>query len=395
MKLFADRTSALGGPGTEAWTIHYEAMVRVRRGEDVILLTVGDPDTGTPAAITSAAKASLDRGRTHYAEVVGQADLRRAIAGWHERTTGQAVDPGQVVVVAGAQCGLFAALQCVVGPGDEVVAFQPAYVTYPATIAATGAVMVPCSLRAENGFHLDPADLDAAIGPRTRALLWNSPNNPTGAVATPAEIEALAERCRRHDLWLVTDEVYASLVFDGRHRSPAALPGMAERAVIVSSLSKSHAMTGWRLGWVIGPEAFARHAGNLVLAMLYGSPPFIQDAAVAALTGPDAERTLMCERYRNRRDAVVRRLDGVARLRLAVPAAGMFVMLDVRGTGLSSEAFARALLAEEAVAVLAGDAFGPPAAGHVRISLTVPDDRLALACERIAGFAARCRAEAA
>ena len=383
---FASRVDGLGGPGAEAWRIHEDAIGRAQRGEDVILLSVGDPDFATPPSISAAAMTSLEHGRTHYTEVVGQEALRAAIASWHERTTGQSVTASQVVVLAGAQCALFAALQCVVEPGDEVIVFEPTYLTYAAAVAASGGTPVPVPLHAENGFHLDARDLEGALGPRTRVILWNGPNNPTGTVATAAEIAALARVCRERDLWLISDEVYAGLVFEGRHRSPAAAPGMAERTIVVSSLSKSHAMTGWRVGWLIGPQDLAAHAGRLALCMLYGSPPFIQDAATAALVDAPAEVSMMREHYRRRRDVVCDRVGSVPGLHCHRPEAGMFVMLDVRGTGLGADAFAHGLLEAEAVSVLVGDAFGGAARGHVRVALTVDEDRLAQACERIGRF---------
>jgi arginine:pyruvate transaminase len=386
---YAQRAAGLGGPAAETWNIHYEAVRRRRTGEDVILLTVGDPDFGTPLPIVESAKASLDQGRTHYGDVVGQPPLRAAIAAQHARLTGQQVSPDQVVVLAGAQCALFAAFQCLVDPGDEVIVFEPAYVTYPATVAAAGAVLVPVPLRPENGFHLDPADLRRALTPRTRAILWNSPNNPTGAVATAEELAALARVACEHDLWLVSDEVYATLVFTGQHRCPAALPGMSERTVTVSSVSKSHAMTGWRLGWLIGPEPLAHHAGRLALCMLYGSPGFIQDAATTALAHDLPELATMRERFRRRRDTVLDHLANLPGIRCHEPAGGMFVMLDVRGTGRSATDFAHGLLAAENVSLLPGDAFGSPAAGHVRLSLTVSEERLVEACGRIARHVVR------
>ena len=386
---YASRVQRLGGKGAEAWQIHDEALARRRQGEDVILLTAGDPDVPAPAAAVAAAKASLDAGRTGYPPVTGQLELRQAIAAEHARTTGQLVDADQVVVMAGAQCGLFAAMQCLVGAGDEVLVAEPMFVTYPATVAAAGATLVPVPVRAERGFHVDLADLEAAITPATRVLLLNSPNNPTGAAITPEEAAGLADLCIRHDLWLVSDEVYASLVYDRPHVSPVGLPGMAERAVTVSSLSKSHAMTGWRLGWLVGPPEVARHAGRLALCMLFGSPGFIQDAATVALTTDLPEVTLFRQRLRRRRDRVTRRLSLLPGLSCRPPEGGLFIMLDVRGTGMSAETFARGLLAAEGVAVLAGDAFGAPAAGHVRLALTVPDERLAEACNRIGRYAWR------
>ena len=391
---YASRVAGLAGAEAAAWDIHHLAIQRRACGEDVILLSVGDPDLPTPAPIVERAKASLDAGRTHYADVTGQADLRAAIAASHRRRSGLAVDPAQVVVLAGAQSALFAACQCVLEPGDEVIVPEPMYVTYPATVAAAGASLVRVPLRAERGFHLDLEALAAAVTPRTRAILLNSPHNPTGAVMTRHELEVVAQLCRRHDLWLISDEVYASLVFEGEHVVPAGLPGMAERTVTICSLSKSHAMTGWRLGWLIGPTDLARHVGLLALCMLYGSPAFIQDAAVEALTHEHGEVAAMHERYRRRRDAVCRRLAGLPGLACTRPKGGMFVMLDVRRTGLSAESFASRLLADEGVCVLSGDAFGGGAAGHVRLSLTVSDERLAEACNRIGRFAFRQAAPA-
>jgi arginine:pyruvate transaminase len=389
---YASRVDGLGGAEAAAWDIHNEAVARKVRGEDIILLSVGDPDFPTPAPIVAAAKASLDRGHTRYAAVAGEPSLRAAIAARHERLSGQAVSPEQVVVLAGAQCALFAACQCLLDPGDGIVVPEPMYVTYPATVAAAGGRLVRAPLDPERGFHPDLDRLEGLIDPGVRAILINSPHNPTGAVLTRPELERLAELCRRHDLWLIADEVYATLLYEGEHVSPACLPGMAERTVTVSSLSKSHAMTGWRVGWLIGPPELAAHAGNLALCMLYGSPGFIQEAATQALTADLAEVASMRERYRRRRDAVCRRLAGLPGLACTRPKGGMFVMLDVRRTGLDAGTFARELLAAEGVSVLAGDAFGGAAAGHVRLSLTAADERLAEACNRIGRFAFRLSA---
>ncbi len=391
---YAMRVEGLGGAEAAAWDIHNEAVARRAHGEDVILLSIGDPDFPTSAPIVAAAKSSLDQGRTHYAAVVGQPELRSAIALSHQRLSGQPCDPSQVVVLAGAQSALFTACQCLLEPGDTVLVPEPMYVTYPATVAAAGAQIVRVPLIAERGFHLDLNALAAAVTPATRAILLNSPHNPTGAVMTRPELEAVAELCRRHDLWLISDEVYATLLYDGEHVAPSSLPGMAERTVTISSLSKSHAMTGWRIGWLIGPPELARHAASLALCMLYGSPAFIQDAATVALGGDLPDIDMMRERYRRRRDAVCRRLAGLPGLACTRPKGGMFVMLDIRRTGLGADAFARQLLADEAVSVLSGDAFGGAAAGHVRLSLTAPDERLAEACNRIGRFAFRLAASA-
>ena len=379
-------TAGLRGPATDAWQIHNDAMARVARGDDVIVLSVGDPDFDTPLRIREAAKSSLDAGHTHYADVMGKPALRAAIARQHARQTGQAVDPGRIVVLAGAQCALFAACQCLLDPGDEIVVPAPSYVTYPATIAAAAAVMVNVPMRVDGGFRPDLAAIERAITPRTRAILINTPTNPTGTIYTRAEIEALCALALRHDLWLIDDEVYAELVHEGEHVSPAAIPGMAEHVVVVNSLSKSHAMTGWRVGWVVGPARVIDAVHDLALAMLYGLPDFIQDAAIVALDQDHAELAEHRQTYRARRDRLCQALAGIDGLVALPPAGGMFVMLDVRGTGLTADQFARRLLDEEGVSVLSGDAFGGPAAGHVRVSLTLDEAGLLRAATRIRRF---------
>lgn len=383
---FSSLVERIGGEGAAAWDIHTRAVERRRKGEDIILLSVGDPDFDTPAPIVAAAIESLHRGRTHYMPIIGEPALRQAIAAAHARASGQPVGPENVAVVAGAQCALFCAAMCILDEGDEIVVPEPMYVTYEALLRAAGARIVRVPLPAPRHFAVDPADIAAAITPRTRAILMNSPHNPTGAMVTAGQWQAIAELCRAHDLWLLSDEVYAALTYDGEHVSPGALPGMADRTVTINSLSKSHAMSGWRLGWAVAPADLIPHISNLALCMLYGCPGFIQDAALAALRSPPPEIEGMRAAYRARRDLVYRRLSQVAGLACHLPAAGMFMMVDVRGTGQGAQEFSRGLLDAQGVSVLAGDAFGPSAVGHVRLSLGTPDAVLEDACDRIVAY---------
>ncbi|WP_192035626.1 pyridoxal phosphate-dependent aminotransferase [Halomonas sp. YLGW01] len=390
---FSQLTERIAGEGAAAWDIHYRALARQAAGEDITVLSVGDPDFATPAPIVESAVESLRGGATHYPDVHGKLALRQAIAERY-RARDVAATPERLIVMAGAQCGLYAAAQCLLDPEDEVIVPEPSYVTYEAVLRSTGARMVRTPLRGDANFRLDVADLEAAITPRTRAIMLNSPHNPTGQLIDAASWAAIAELCRRHDLWLISDEVYAELIFEGEHVCAASLPGMAERTVVVDSLSKSHAMTGWRLGWVLGPQALIEHMANLALCMLYGCPDFIQDAARDALTRELPERDVMRETYRARRDAVCSALADCPAVDVIRPAAGMFLMLDVRATGLSSQAFADRLLDEEGVSVLSGEAFGPSATGFVRLSLTVDEDRLHAACRRLTRCAEAARADA-
>ncbi|QEY61342.1 aminotransferase class I/II-fold pyridoxal phosphate-dependent enzyme [Metapseudomonas lalkuanensis] len=384
---FASLVERMAGPGTAAWDIHYAAIAAQRAGEDVIVLSIGDPDFATPEPITNAAIEALRAGDTHYCDVAGRPELRQAIAELHGRLTGQAVSADSAILVAGAQNGLYAAAMCLLEAGDEVIVFDPVYVTYEATLKATGAnlVRVPCP--AAGGFRPDLEALKGAISERTRAIFFANPNNPTGVVLSTEEMQAIAELARQHDLWVVVDEVYESLTFEQPHQYFATLDGMRERTVSIGSLSKSHAMTGWRTGWVVASPTLVAHIENLALNMLYGLPGFVQEAALAAVLAYDLVTAEMRELYRRRRDLVVDALQNCAPLKVLKPEAGMFVLLDVRGSGLSSLEFAWQLFRETGVAVLDAAAFGPAASGFVRISYSLGEEQLADACARIRRFA--------
>lgn len=380
---FAHRTEALGGRGADAWKIHDRAEAMAASGRDVIFLSVGDPDFASPAPAVEKAVEALRAGNTKYTPISGTPRLRQAIADHHRRQDGCTVDPGDVVVFPGAQAALFAVVQCLADPGDEVIVPQPKYVTYDAVLGAAGAVQVPVPLDVERGFALDLDAIARAITPRTRALLVTTPHNPTGAVVPPEDWAQLGELARGHDFWVVSDEVYGAVTFDRPHASAAAEPSLQERTVVVSSLSKSHAMTGWRMGWAFGPKPLAAHLARLTLCMLYGSPGFIQAGAVAALEEAGGQSAAMREAYRDRRDLLVSALDGKAGLRVTPPAGGMFVMADIRATGLDAQHFAERLLEAEAVSVLPGGAFGAGGEGFVRISLAASPARLEEAAARI------------
>jgi arginine:pyruvate transaminase len=337
--------------------------------------------------VIEATVAALRRHRTGYAPILGYPEVRGAVAARFARRTGKPCAADNVVIVPGTQAGLYCALQCLAGPGDEVIVPEPMYATYEAVGGASGARLVNIPLRPENGFHPDLDALASAVTPRTRMIWINSPHNPTGAVLDRAEIAAIAALCRQHDLWLLSDEVYEDLAFARAHVSPWSLPGMEERTVVVSSLSKSHAIPGFRMGWMIGPTSLTPHLFNLLLCTLYGGPPFIQDGGLVALTSDLPEVAALHEDYRRRAALMSGILAAAPNCRVAAPEGGMFVLLDIRASGLGSEEFAERLLEREGVAVLPADSFGPSAAGHLRISLTVGDDRLKEAGERIVRLA--------
>lgn len=383
---FSSLVERVKGGSADVWDSHYDAVAARARGEDVIVLSVGDPDFETPAGIMDAAYQAMREGDTHYTSIKGHVSLRQYIAGKHQACSGQAVSADNVIVTSGAQNALFATTQCICDRGDEVIVLQPMYVTYEATIQATGATLVPVVLDTENGFRLDVNQLKNAITPKTRAIYFATPSNPTGIALSEDELAAIAELAIDHDLWVVSDEVYSEFVFEGEFHHIVSQPGMAERTVTINSLSKSYAMTGWRVGWAVGPKPLIDNMEKLALCMLYGLPGFIQQAGLYALQHCERDSIAMREVYRQRRDRLVSALDAIPGLSPVRPDAGMFLMVDIRETGLTTAEFVRKLLQQAGVSVLDATAFGANAAGFVRVSYTAPDDQLDEAILRINRF---------
>lgn len=378
---FSALVKRIAGDGADAWLTHYEARHALDRGEDVILLSVGDPEVDTPAPIVARAVEALRAGDTHYTPLPGRHDLRAAVAALHAARSGQTVGPENVVFLSGAQNALFGASLCVAGPGDEVIAFEPLYPTYPATLEISGARLVRVPSPAAGGFRLDLGALEAAISARTRAIFFATPNNPSGVILSEREITAIGELARKHSLWVVADEVYAGIAPEGR--VPGLAARMPEQVVTISSLSKTHAMTGWRAGWVVGPREFVAHIEALIMCMLFGLPGFIQEAALAGLEMSAAAEATMREFCRERRDLLLSGLSSIPGLGCCVPDAGMFMLVDVRRTRLSGYDFMRGLYAAERVSVLDGGAFGRETGGFVRIFFGTDKAKLDEACRRI------------
>ncbi|CAH2795715.1 MAG: Aspartate aminotransferase (EC [uncultured Paraburkholderia sp.] len=386
---YSSRVEGLQGRRTSAWEIHRVAQQAAAKGEDVIVLSVGDPDFATPAPIVERAIEALRGGDTHYNSAVsGRDPLRAAIAAEHARMSGCAVTAANVILTAGAQNGVFATSLCLLEAGDEVIVPEPMYLTYEACVRAAGATLVRVPVDPARAFHLDCDALEKAVTPRTKAIFFATPCNPTGVVMPRADLERIARLAYQHDLWVLSDEVYADLTFEREHVSIMSLSGMAERTVTLGSLSKSHAMAGWRVGWAIGPTQLIEHMGRLALAMLYGLPGFIQQAALTALADKARIVADMREIYRRRRDVVFEHLSRIPRLRCLLPEAGMFMMVDVSGTGLDTVDFTWRLFRAQGVSVLDASAFGETANGFVRLGFVVDEARLADACKRIAAFVA-------
>ena len=383
---FSSLTDRIKGGAADVWDLHCEAKQAKGRGEDVIVLSVGDPDFATPKPVIERAAKAMHDGDTHYTSILGHSELREAIAERHRRMSGQQIDVDQVISTSGAQNALFACSLCLLDAGDEAIVLQPMYVTYEASIQAPGETQVPVVLDADSGFRLDRDRLQDAITERTRAIFYASPSNPTGVALNQQELELIAEVARRHDLWVIADEVYADFVFDDEFHHIASLPGMSERVITIGSLSKSYAMSGWRVGWAIAPPAMIANMEKLALCMLYGLPGFIQQAGAEALNHCAVDLQMMCEEYRRRRDILFEAFSAIPGLEPLLPEAGMFMMVNVLGSGYSAADFTRALYRATGVSVLDATAFGASAEGYVRISYTVSEAELREACHRIKSF---------
>ncbi len=382
----SQRLTNITGGGSGGWDLFNRAREMKQSGTPVTELTIGEHDTLTDPSIRDAMhRAALD-GHTGYTAIGGMAELRQRIAQRAEGRTGVPTTPANVLIVPGGQAGLFAAMMATCEPGDTALFIDPYYATYPGTIRAAGAVPKPVKARSRAGFQPDAADIDAAGD--AAALLINSPNNPTGAVYSDQTLADIAELCTRRDMWLISDEVYDTQVWTGDHLSPRALPGMVDRTLVVGSMSKSHAMTGSRIGWVIGPQEAIAQIANLTTHTTYGVSGFTQMAACHALDRGEAFEAQIAAPFRRRRDLVLAQIAQQNVVR-AIPAQGaMYVMLDLRATGLSGEAFGNLLLDTHHIAVMPGESFGNAAAGHVRVALTVDDARLEVAIAQLLDLAA-------
>lgn len=384
------RMAHLRKGGSDGWEIYYRTRDMVEAGERVLNLTIGEPDIKTDPAILKAMHESALAGNTGYTFGAGKRALREAIAARAEARSGVPTTWRDVVITPGGQAALFAVHMALLSEGDVGLFCDPYYATYPGTIRATGAEALTVATRPEDAFAPTGAAIAAAAGAaggRARTLLINTPNNPAGTVYSRRTLEDIGQAACAHDLWIVSDEVYETQVWEGAHVSPRALPGLRERTVVIGSMSKGHAMTGSRLGWVIGPEEVVDAVTTLATNSTYGVVPFIQDGALFALGLGAAFEEAVAAPFRRRRDIAIAALAGSNAVRLVPPQGAMYLMLDIRATGLSGNAFAEALLEKERIAVMPGESFGAAAAGHVRVALTIADDALAEAIGRLEAFA--------
>jgi aspartate/methionine/tyrosine aminotransferase len=375
----------MGTIGTEsAFEVTMRARALEAEGRSIVHLQIGEPDFDTPAHVREAAKRALDAGETHYPPFAGVPALREAIAGDATARKGFAVEPSQVFVTVGGKGVMLYAILGLVDPGDEVLVPDPGYPIYESLVRFVGATAVSVPIRMANAFRLDVDELATLVTPRTRLLVLNSPANPTGGVLTRSDLEAIAALAIRHDLWVLADEIYGRILYDGaEHFSIAALPGMAERTIVLDGFSKTFAMTGWRLGYAIVPSALRETYSQLIINTISGAPTFAQLGAVAALTGPQDEVEAMVCEFQVRRDLVVDGLNAIPGIECARPTGAFYVFPSIAGTGLAGAELADRLLHEAGVCVLPGTAFGGLGGEHIRISYATSRENLAEALGRI------------
>jgi aminotransferase len=362
---------------------------------DVISLGVGEPDFDTPRQIVEAGVESLREGRTHYTSNYGTIELRRALAAHLERRYGVSYDPAkELLITVGASEAVDLALRATCDPGDEVILHEPSYVAYVPAIVFAGGVPVHVRTRFEDDFALDPAAVEVAITPRTKALFLGYPCNPTGAVLPPDVQDELASIALRHDLLVYSDEIYDRLAYGTyTHRAFSSLPGMRDRTILMGGFSKAYAMTGWRVGWLAAPAGILEGIVKVHQYGIMSAPTIAQDAALVALTDGEAEVERMVAEYDRRRRMFVDGLNTIG-LDTFEPRGAFYAFPRITATGLDSETFAQRLLEEEHVAVVPGVAFGPSGEGHVRACYATSYEQLEEALVRIGRFVARCRESA-
>lgn len=385
---FAERMSRLGTEGA------FEVLAKARRleaeGKKVVHLEIGEPDFATPDNIIEAGISAMQHGYTHYTPASGIFEAREAVAGFVSRTLKTEVDPTEVVLVPGSKNVLLFTLLACVEPGDEVIVPDPGYPAYASQVNFIGAVPKPVTLREESGFRMDLDELASLITPKTRMLIVNTPQNPTGGVLTEEDIKFVCDLAHKHDLLLVSDEIYSQLVYGFHHVSPLSHPGMRERTVLMDGLSKSYAMTGWRLGYAVAPKALAAKLDTLMINSSSCAAGFTQMAAIEALSAPESEHAVarMVKVFEHRRNLVVDGLNAIPGMRCARPQGAFYAFPNIEGTGFDEHELADRLLSEAGVAVLPGTAFGHAGKGFIRLAYTQSEDELKLGLGRIGEFIA-------
>lgn len=358
----------------------------VNEMEDVISLSVGEPDFRTPWHVRQAGIESLKSGKTWYTPNRGYKTLRQEIVDFLSRKYNLTYNPDtEVLVTVGGSEALDVAIRCLANPEDEILIHQPSFVCYEPLTAMTGATAKIINTKAENSFRLKPQELEDAITPKSKILILSYPNNPTGAIMEKSDLEAIAEVVKKHDLFVISDEIYSELTYGQSHVSIASLEGMAERTIVINGFSKAYAMTGWRLGYAVGPAPVLEQMTKLHQYCIMSAPTTAQWAAIEALRNGDSDIEEMRSDYEMRRRLVVGKFNSMG-LTCFEPKGAFYCFPSIKSTGLTSEEFCTRLLNAKGVAVVPGDAFGDCGEGHVRVSYSYSLNHLKEALKRIEEF---------
>jgi aspartate aminotransferase len=393
MTRIASRVAQLNGEG--ALTVYSRAKELERAGRSIIHLELGEPDFHPAAPIVDAVRAAVAEGRDRYCATLGLPALREAIANYLKRTRRLDVTPEQVLVAPGCKMALALAMMALIEPGDEVLYPDPSFPIYPSLARGLGATAVPFDLEEKNKFQPDLDEIASKITPRTSVLIFNSPNNPTGTVFSDEALEKLSGLAQKHDLWILADEIYARILFEGEYRSIRSLPGMAGRTAIIDGFSKSFAMTGWRLGYAVAPVHVIDAMDLLVLNTFTCAAEFTQVAAIEALRDTTGAVDAMVAEYRKRRDVFVAGLNQIPGFRCQPPQGAFYAWVNIEDTGLSAEEVQKILLEEAGVAGIAGAAFGPGGRNYLRFSLVSARNLLENALGRVQRVSLHWRAAVA
>ena len=373
--------------GTEtAFEVLAKAKALEAQGRDIIHLEIGEPDFDTPSNIVEAGVQALRGGYTHYGPSPGLPELRQAIAAEVSRTRAIDVEAENVIVTSGAKPIMFYTMLALVDEGDEVLYPNPGFPIYESMIDFVGGSPVPIKLLSSKDFEIDVDEVADAITPRTTVMILNSPNNPCGSVIGMETLGQLADLAVEHDLWVLSDEIYIRLLFEGEHHSIASFPGLLERTIILDGFSKTYAMTGWRIGYGVMPDDLAAHFSKLNTNSVSCAPPAIQVAAIEALQGPQDETYEFRDQFKARRDVFVTGLNDIPGIRCPMPNGAFYAFPNIEGTGMTSRLFADGLLQDYGVAALAGESFGEYGNGCVRFSFANSTENLNRALQRIAEF---------
>jgi aspartate aminotransferase len=382
MRSIASRMSVMSGEG--ALSVFARARELEAQGRSVIHLELGEPDFHPGQSVIDSASRALSEGKDRYCAVAGVPALREELAAYLARTRSIQVSAANIVLAPGCKIALFLAMMALLEPGDEVLYPDPGFPGYPSITLGLGAVPVPFTLSARNHFQPDPAELASKITPRTRMLITNSPGNPTGTVYTDAVQRALAELAVKHDLWVLSDEIYARIIYGGEYLSMLRYPGMHERTLIIDGFSKSFAMTGWRLGYTVAPPEVVPALVMMAINTYTCVAEFTQYAAIDALRDREGNTARMVGEFTRRREQFARELNRVPGFRCQPPEGAFYAWVDITGTGMTAEELCRILLEDAGVAAIPGAAFGPSGRDFIRFSFASSMETLHEAVERIA-----------